>query len=497
MERLKRLLTDAKKNSGPWIRGSTPEHYKRISVDMAEADRLAVIGATELLAAYNMIPYFSQAVIAGAALSGDYDTLVIVTPSQYGKSYLLARIALLLAYNGHAVSVAGSTTPTTDIILGYTRKAVQTADAEIKAALIGETARKIDKLDASLSKSRIGFAQGGYVEALTLGDSYNDISHNKAVGRGTDYIVDEAALASDKALQELGRRDLASTDGKKHLLIMVSNPHKPGAFYDRLTGNADDRTLILWMDALTAAQEGRWTANELLSSDFAKNEDTRTRYLMCELPQAGRSMFGPLTIAEKAAGAPQKHFLGVDAAYKGKDSICLCDAVRTPQGLHIESVVKLDKRNWIDGKTDKDIIREVIAVYKGVDASMVCVDIGQGIWLVQGLAGKVNVRGINFGAGADKERVRARHYAATNAVNMRAEMHLDLQSLIECGKITFSQKVYDAISDCLPYIKAERKPNGKLQVMPKEELKAIIGRSPDELDAVLLAIHAAILDTAY
>lgn len=490
MQRLKALLQDADKNRGPWIKGNIPSHYKRMTAEPAEQLRLARLGAEELIAYFDMIPYFTQAVITGALLSGDYDTLVIVTPSQYGKSYLLARDSLILAHRGRPVSVAGSTTPTTDIILGYTRKAIQGADESLKHDLTGETVKKVDKLDSSLSKSRIGFAKGGYVEALTLGDTYSDISHNKAVGRGTDYIVDEAALASDTALNELGRRDFASIDGKKNLLVMISNPHRPGRFYDMLTGPCKKGELIIWMDALTAVQEGRWTSEQVLTSDFAQVEDTRTRYLMCELPQTGQSMFGTPEVGEKIEG---RHFLGVDSAYKGKDNICLCDVIRGKDSLYVSEVVKLDKRNWVDGKTDKDIIKNVLTAYKSLGAKGVCVDQGQGIWLVQGLSGRCNVHGINFGSGPTKERVKARHYAATNAVNMRAEMHLDLQSLIECGKIKFSKKVLDQISDVLPYISCERKSNGKLQVRKKEELKAVIGRSPDELDAVLLGIHAAII----
>lgn len=489
MQRLRALLKDSALNKGPWVSGNIPCHYKRINIPYEEQVRLAKIGAAELMTYFDMRAYFTQSVIAGGMLSGDYDTLIIVTPSQYGKSYLLARAALILAHRGRPVSVAGSTTPTTDIILGYTRKALQTADPTVKSDLTGETVRKVDKLDSSLSKSRIGFAKGGYVESLTLGDSYSDISHNKAVGRGTDYIVDEAALASDKALAELGRRDFASVNGDKYLLVMISNPHRPGRFYDLLTGPSKDKTLIIWMDALTAVQEGRWTAEQVLTSDFAQVEDTRTRYLMCELPQEGQSMFGQIPLLESMTG---KHFLGVDSAYKGKDNICLCDCVKSRKGLFIKEIVKLKKDNWIDGVTDKDIIREVLTVYKSVDAKGVCVDQGQGIWLVQGLS-KVNVHGINFGAGPTKERVKARHYAATNAVNLRAEMHLDLKSLIECGKIYFSPDSYEMVKDALPYITCERKSNGKLQVRKKEELKAIIGRSPDELDSVLLAIHAAIL----
>ena len=125
---------------------------------------------------------------------------------------------------------------------------------------------------------------------------------------------------------------------------------------------------------------------------------------------------------------------------------------------------------------------------------MVCVDIGYGVWLVEGLALRgVNVRGVNFGAGASKARIKEKHYAAVNAQNLRAEMHLDLADLMESKAIEFSEQAAKRIEDTLPLVISERKPNGKIQVIPKAEVKAKLGHSPDALDAVLLAVHAAVL----
>lgn len=73
---------------------------------------------------------------------------------------------------------------------------------------------------------------------------------------------------------------------------------------------------------------------------------------------------------------------------------------------------------------------------------------------------------------------------------MRAEMHLDFQDLCENGMLEVTKQVMEKIGDVLPYIVSERKANGKITIRPKAEIKAMIGKSPDEFDAVLLAIHA-------
>ena len=108
MERLKNLLLSADENRGKWLIGNKPVHYKRLSVEFKEADRLAEIGAIKIGAAFGTRLYYSQSVIAGAILSGDYDSLYIVAPSQMGKSFLMGRVALYLAYQGHQVSVAAA-----------------------------------------------------------------------------------------------------------------------------------------------------------------------------------------------------------------------------------------------------------------------------------------------------------------------------------------------------------------------------------------------------
>ena len=41
-------------------------------------------------------------------------------------------------------------------------------------------------------------------------------------------------------------------------------------------------------------------------------------------------------------------------------------------------------------------------------------------------------------------------------------------------------------------VSSEMKPSGKYQIIPKIEIKNMLGKSPDELDSVLLAVHAAI-----
>lgn len=503
MKRLEALLACRSDNLPRFMRGYVPKHFKRLSVPLEKAYELAIDGDAVIGGAFDDVDlYFCQALIAGAILSPDFDTVTITTPSQYGKSWLLGRVALYMAYIGRPLYLAGATQDTTDIIMRHVVQAAQTASPEIRNAFQGQSLDRLDKLTKSLSKTRLSAGEG-FVESVTLGDTYSgQVSRNKAVGRGGDYIIDEAALCSEDALAEIGRREFASTDGEVYKLIMISNPHTAGFFYDHLTeDHPGDRDFILWIDALTAVEEGRFTAKQVLESDFAKHQSTRVRYLLCELDSNGLGMF-PSPVVDKPPEGDKRYFVGVDAAYKGKDNIELALVSTCDGKVHVEEIETLEKKQWIDGKTSEDIIMAVSAVVGAYKVAMVCNDIGYGVWLTEGLARRsVNVRGINFGAGATKERVQAKHYAAIEAQNMRAEMHIDLQDLMSNGLLTWSPDCAKKVKDVLPAITSERRSNGKIQIRPKSEIKALIGKSPDEFDAVLLAVHAAILasgiDNAY
>ena len=106
MDELRQLLSQAHDDLEPWVMGKIPKHFKRITVDMKTAKRLAVLGQQKMATYFGeddnpMKLYFCQAVIVGAIFSGEYDNITICTPSQYGKSYILGHTALGLAYEGN------------------------------------------------------------------------------------------------------------------------------------------------------------------------------------------------------------------------------------------------------------------------------------------------------------------------------------------------------------------------------------------------------------
>ena len=507
-ERLTKLLELDGWHSGPFGvlndgsgrragRGNIPTHYKRNTIPVADQRRLAKLGMVKLFSHFHAVPHYTQALIAGAVFSGEYNKIGIVSPSQYGKSILMGWICLAYAFMGHKVNIAAATADKTEIIMRYCMSAAAQANPDIKKALTQETLKKVDKLDQSISKTRLSFPGKGSVQGLTLGDTFTGVSRNKAIGESGAWVIDEAALVSSDAMAELGRRELSSIEGEIEPLVMISNPHNPGYFYDFVTkAEMKPGECVIWMDALTAVQEARFSKELVLNSEFIEHRETLQKYWLCELPNQGAGMFDdPVVRFAPNPDTDYRVVLGIDAAYKGKDKIQICRCHIEKEKVYFAEIEAIEeKHEWIDGVTSKDIIKKIAKIYHGLGAVMCCVDEGWGVWLKEGLLEYgVNARGVNFASGPTKERVKDRRYAAVNAQNKRAEMHLDLQDVIEHQAAEFSAQVFKQIQETLPLVTSERKSNGKIQVVPKEEIKAKLGHSPDALDAVLLALHAVIL----
>ena len=496
-----------------WIgRGKIPKHYKRLSCSEEEAMRLALYGFKKMAMYFDESLFFTQSVIAGAVLSEKYHKITIVTPSTYGKSWLMGRLGILLAHGdtlgdetlgeppreGEPTYVVASVQDGTKMIMSHVVAGLQTVAPEIRLDLLNKK-DQIEKLATSVSKTKLAFSKGGFVEPITTGDTYdNNIQNNKAVGKPGNYLVDEAALVSDDSFGELGRAEIAKVDGSQYKLVMISNPHKVGFFYDSLTDEdlADDE-IVIWMDALTAVEEGRLTRKKVFHGTFAKHRSTLRRYLLCVLDDDGDGMFAsPKTYEPPFEDDYVQYFMGVDSAYKGKDSIYVAITAVGGGKVHGEKLIEVKKptkADWIDGATTEDIIRKVARIAREYGVALACVDEGWGVWLKEGLIRQgINARGINFSEKPSRERIKARHYSATNALNKRAEMHLDFQDLVDNDILEVSEEVLDRIKDALPYITYERKANGKIAIIDKSKVKAIIGHSPDEFDSLLLSIQAVI-----
>lgn len=483
-----------------WVHGYIPEHYKRLNISKDEALSIAIDGARECFAYFETKLYFTQALIAGACLYRKYNKIIAVTPSQYGKSWVCGQIGLICAANGGKVIIAAADDYTASLIMQRMIDLIQNADAEIKNKLI-ESADKIERLQIAASKKRLAFKGGGAVECLSFGAAFSDSKRgNKLIGAQSDLImIDEASLINDDKFAEAGRGEFSSDKGEKNVSLQISNPHNPGRFFESLTNEyPTSEELIIWMDIRTALEEGRWENKEyIMSTEIFANKSTCKRYLLCELEDMSEeALFPEPIIDDSKTEGNSDYFIGIDSAYKGVDEIKVVLLELKENGsMRIAEHTTIHKGEWIQGKTSENIVRDILRIINAYKVKMACIDIGYGVWLVESLTNRTEciIRGINFGENANALRKKAGHYSSVFAQNKRAEMHIDMQDLMENGKLTFSSNVANDIQKQMSVVKALRAPNGKIGILSKKEIKQLIGKSPDLLDASLLSIHAAIL----
>ena len=213
MDELRQLLSQAHDDLEPWVMGKIPKHFKRITVDMKTAKRLAVLGQQKMATYFGeddnpMKLYFCQAVIVGAIFSGEYDNITICTPSQYGKSYILGHTALGLAYEGNQTYTAAATTKITEVLMDQTVRAVSESHPTIQAELAKSNKTSIERLTTSLSRQKISFPPrgkelGGFVESITFGDTFSDKSKSGAVGRTGIMFIDEGIIMEEGSPEEI------------------------------------------------------------------------------------------------------------------------------------------------------------------------------------------------------------------------------------------------------------------------------------------------------
>lgn len=496
------FLDKADMNCPPWIGlGKIPRHFKNLSVTREKAIELAKYGQYKIGAYFGTKLFFCQALYAGALLSDQYHYTGVICCSQYGKSWLLGMVLLIKAFEGKPEYIACATKGTTKVIMRHVATHLGNASEDMLDMLLNPE-DEVEKLKTGMSKQGVSFSNGGFIEPITLADTFADQRRNQAIGRGGEVTVDEAALVSDEAKWELGRGDFSQLGDARYAMNEISNPHQPGTFYDRfITDEREEGEFIMWIDAMTALEEGRFTRKKIVTSRFFQDRHSTKIYLLCELDENADSMFEkPMVYSagdRAAEGEYKTYFMGVDAATSGKDDIYVTLAsIDDDSMIRVELTTKIDTSDWDIDTTPIDVVRKITKIARAYGVAKACVDVAYGVWLTKGLRdNNINAHDTNFnGVPSEWRRTRNRHdYAATNAANKRAEMHLDIQGLIEDRRIMMESEVYEQIKDTLPYITYKRTgQGGRVQIRKKSEIKVLLGHSPDAWDSLILAVHACV-----
>lgn len=515
-----------------WVFGKIPalSDYRKLSVDsFEEAFILARLGqemASGVIPSIKGKPLrltFTQALIVGAAVIDrphaeqlgldfeKYRSVLMVTPSRYGKSFLNAIACIIMAGGaGKEVNIGGATKDKSGIIQN---KIVQLLPSTIKAIQDGlvvteedkDVNKKIQRLSTQTSKESLMWQNGGSIKLFSTneGNKTADVQAAGAIGIGGDYCVfDEIQLMSPVGFRTASRFMMEGPDTKR---FCVGNPQINGHFKDLYD---DPGTFVIHINDITAIVEGRMTRKGFELTDIPTYSNEYRAFIQVEFPDehSGTRFFTTLPeVYDEAKFEPaysKKYFIGIDSAYQGADGITVTLLSLNQNGADAWVVVekqwdvKEGITQWGPGTT-MDIALSILKVWDEYDVVAGCIDIGFGIHIYEKmmeLYPDLPLEPINFAAKPTESRVE-NDYNAKYALNKRAEMHMDMKDLCENHKITINHDCYEDIIRQMREVGNTPEMN-KVKIEPKKKIKERLGRSPDNLDSACLAVHAMVLSGA-
>ena len=515
-----------------WVFGKIPDlsDYRKLSVDnFNEAFTLARLGqemASGVLPTIHGKPLrltFTQALIVGAAVIDrphaeqlgldfeKYRSVLMVTPSRYGKSFLNAIACIIMAGGaGKEVNIGGATKDKSGIIQNKIVQLLPDTISPIQNGLVvseedGSINKKIQRLATQTSKESLMWQNGGSIKLFSTneGNKSADVQAAGAIGIGGDYCVfDEIQLMSPVGFRTASRFMMEGPDTKR---FCVGNPQINGHFKDVYD---DPGTFVIHINDITAIVEQRMTRRGFELTDIPTYSNEYRAFIQVEFPDehSGTRFFTTLPEvydeAKHENAYSKLYFMGIDSAYQGADGITVTILSLNQNGTDKWVVVekqwdvKQGITKWEAGTT-MDVALEILKAWDKYNVVAGCIDIGFGIHIYEKMTElypELSLIPINFASKPTDERLET-DYNAKYALNKRAEMHLDMKDLCETHMIEINNECYDDIIRQMREVGNTPEMN-KVKIEPKKKIRERLGRSPDNLDSACLAVHAMVLSGA-
>ena len=322
-----------------------------------------------------------------------------------------------------------------------------------------------------------------------------------AIGIGGDFVIlDEIQLMTPVGFNTASRFMMENPDTKR---FCVGNPQVSGHFKDLYD---DPTTFVVHINDVGAIVEGRMSRRGMELTGMPSYSSEYRAFIMVEFPDetSGNRFFPtlplPLTKAELPKPINRHWFMGIDSAYKGGDALMVTlityNEAEGQKWITVESQIDLKKKypEWNDDTTT-NISLDILKIIQDNNVENTCLDIGLGIHIYEALTRldpDLPIEPVNFSQKPTEWRAET-DYNAKVALNARAEMHLDLRDLCESGLVYINGDNYEEIIRQMREIGAKTESVGsKIRVEPKQEIKKRLGRSPDNLDSLCLAVRAMV-----
>ena len=342
----------------------------------------------------------------------------------------------------------------------------------------------LERLKRERSKDRITFKTDSEIFILTADAETVKKEAKNLMGFGASIIiVDESGLIPDlmfsKIVRMVGGQILDKKDVGK--LVQLGNPFdRNNHFYHAFNDQFYEKLIIKKGQAMA---EGRLTQHFL---DEAKKYTTPLDYIIfyeCEFPPVGaeNSLFNYnyLQMAinnNKAIGGEKR--AGLDIARFGRDkSVYIMregNIVKRIETLEHADTMKVV--GWVRGLLDED----------KCPLNLDVVGLGAGVYDRLAELEKYDITPINVGEAPTTEEDKKKYF------NLRAEMFDNLreqfipQSGVSITSIPNNEELLQELMATTYGYSSER----KIKIESKDDIKKILGRSPDKADALALAFFS-------
>lgn len=419
-----------------------------------------------------------------------------------------ASILIHAGANGEEVQIGAATMPKAEIIQAKAVEMLPWTVEKLQEGLIvdgqeEDRFKKIKRLSTKVSKDSLRWTNGGSIGMFSTNETKKnaDVAAAGAIGIGGDFAVfDEVQLMTPVGFRTASRFMVENPNTKR---FCVGNPMINGHFKE-LYDNPN--TFVVHINEVTCIIEERMTRRGIELTDMPTYSPEYRAFVETEFPdeRSGTRFFTTLPEIWDPAKLPTPvrkfYFLGIDSAYKGGDSLMVSILSFNEGGgqkwFALEKQIDLKQRfagNW-GANTTLDIALDILKLWEQYNVVAGCIDIGFGIHIYEKLRDldpELPLEPINYASKPTEWRLE-QDYNAKFAMNKRAELHLDLRDLASNDLIFIAPDCYEEVRREMGEV-SQSPAKQKIQIEPKKDIKARLGRSPDAMDSMCLAIHAAVL----
>lgn len=377
-----------------------------------------------------------------------------------------APITYLCCGRGFGKSYVASLLITINFLQGKRIIALAQNFKALNEVLFQEIRNRLEELEipAHVDKNAMKITYG---DGVIYGASYEGIESIRGLSKISLAVCDEAALSPPKLFETL--TPCLRGDGITGKVRLLSTPRR-GSWLNLYCKEHSDKVEVIratTMDnKLITPEQIELMRSTIVNPEIVKQE---LEGVMLDI-DSDASVVQLSDYALSDTGKEGPNYMGIDLSGLGADNNVFVVANK----YRIETLETVNKANTFELT---NIAERLIQQYN-VKGTFIDVTGSTSNGLLDMLIAKQHqVKGINF---AHKP------YEETKYNNARTEMYVETSLAIKSGMYISNEDIKTELA----YTTISVNNSGKFQLNKKDEIKEMIGHSPDEADALVLAIYA-------